>query len=215
MADTPNGETEPSKNDAPAAASAPAATPAAAPAQGESVEELRQRLEEERKAREQATMRANQLENEKKAREEEEAKREAQKLEEQNQYKELYEQEKAKREAEEADREERERKAEIEKAKQSILGEVSEAARETAKELGLDLTDSSDEAQAAFKEKLAKLDKRVAANGNVAPNNPAPRSNTVELTQDELRENLPDEHKFHDIVTKKFPGIAAMTNPRN
>ena len=101
MSDTPNGETQ--DNGTPAQGQS---TPPAVKTPDNAVEELRKQLAEEQKAREQATLRANQLENEKKQREEAEAERKAKELEEQNQFKELYEQERVKREEIERERQE-------------------------------------------------------------------------------------------------------------
>lgn len=165
-----------------------------------------------RKEKEQAEMRANQLANQLKAKEDAEAAAKAKQLEEDNQYKELFEQERAKREALETETEEQQRKAAIASAKDKVLGEFSDDTKKLAEELGFDLSGADDADVELFKSKLTKLEERTGAPGNVTPNNPAPRNKVSELSQDELRENLSDEDKFHDIVTKRFPGIASMTN---
>lgn len=210
MSDTPNGETvDPSKNDGNNQGTPATATPPA-PVKTEdnaAVEQLRKELEQTR-------MRANQLENEKKSREEAEAKKKAEELEENNQFKTLYEQEKTKREAIEAERQENEQKAELEKARQEVLKEYSDEVKSLAEEVGLDLTAADEAAVSSFKEKLDKINTRVASTGQVRPNNQPTPNQQPELSGDQLREALQDENKFHEIVTARFPGIASMTKPR-
>lgn len=171
------------------------------------VEQLKKELEQQR-------MRANQLENEKKAREDAEAKRKADELAEQNQFKDLYEQEKAKREGLETEAEARERLASLEKAKQEVLKDYNDEVRALAEEVGLDLTDADENAVNAFKEKLDKINTRVSATGKVTGNNQPNATPQPELSVPELRKALSDEHSFHDLVVAKFPGIASMTNQR-
>lgn len=212
MSDTPNtGETA-------SQPATPTPTPSAPPVvkpQDNSVDEIRKQLEEERKAREQAQMRANQLENEKKQREEAEAERRAKELEEQNQYKELYEQERIKREEIERERQAAEEKQAIAATKAEVVKEYSDEIIKEAKELGFDLTSTDETAVAAYK---AKLDKLATITGNtqkVTGNNPpAPNNQQPTLSPDELRSTLQDEKSFHTYVTKNFPGIASMTDQR-
>lgn len=215
MADTPKpGETvAPSKNDG---NNQGTPTPTAVPtvtvqepvkADDNAVEQLKKELEQQK-------MRANQLENEKKAREEAEAKKKAEELEEQNQFKSLYEQEKTKREEIEREREAEEQKKELEKARSDVLKDYSDEVKALADEVGLDLTSADEAAVNSFKEKLDKINTRVANTGRVGPNNQQNQFGGEELSGDELREALQDENKFHEIMVKKFPGIAAMTNQR-
>lgn len=212
MADaTPNGET----GTPPAPKTEP--TPPAAPAPQEPVKTEDSAVEQLRKELEQTKMRANQLENEKKSREEAEAKAKADELEEQNQFKSLYEQEKAKREAVEAEREQAEKSAELTKAKTDVLAEYSEEVRALAQDVGVDLTDTDEAAVTSFKEKLDKINTRVATTAQVGPNNRRETSKEEELTPDQMREMFHDDPngaKFHEYVTKKYPGIAAMTTPK-
>lgn len=167
-----------------------------------------------RKEKEQAEMRANQLANQLKSREEAEAEAKAKELEEQNKFKELYEQERAKREAIESETEKREREAELQKTRETVLADFSDEVKTLAQEAGMELTDTADDSVAAFKEKLTKISKMVGNGGKVAGNNPAPKTTVSELNGEELRDVLHDEQAFHDLVTSKFPGIASMTNPR-
>lgn len=213
MSDTPTtGETA---NQPATPTQTPSAPPVVKP-QDNSVEELRRQVEEERKAREQATMRANQLENEKKQRDEAEAARKAKELEEQNQYKELYEQERAKREEVERERQTAEEQQAIANTKAEVVKEYSEEIIKEAKELGFDLTSADETAVAAYKAKLDKLTTMTGNTQKVTGNNPpAPNNQQPALNPDELRETLQDEKSFHAYVTKNFPGIASMTDQRN
>lgn len=171
-------------------------------------------VERLRKEKEQAEMRANQLANQLKAKEDADAATEAKKLEEQNQYKELYEQEKAKREGYETDAEAKERQTAVAETKTKVLSEYSEEVKAIAEEAGMDLADTDDAAVDAFKEKLEKISKRVT-NGKPGPNNPNPVNNKEELSGDALRLKLQDENSFHDLITDRFPGIKAMTKPKS
>ena len=186
---------------------APAPKPEPVKTEDNAVEQLRKELEQQK-------MRANQLENEKKAREEAEAKARAEELEEQNQFKSLYEQEKAKREEIERERQEQEQKAELDRARQEILKDYNDEVKALAEEVGLDLTSADDTAVKSFKEKLDKINTRVAATGRVTSNNQPNANPQPELSGDELREALQDENKFHEIMVAKFPGVAAMTQQK-
>lgn len=190
------------------------ATPPVTPAPQEPVKTEDNAVEQLRKELEQQRMRANQLENEKKQRDEAEATRKAKELEEQNQFKDLYEQEKTKREAIEAERQADEQKAELQKARQEVLKDYSDEVKALAEEVGLDLTAADEAAVNSFKEKLDKINSRVASSGKVGGNNQPNATGQPELSGDELKEVLQSDQGFHDYVTKKFPGIAAMTNQR-
>lgn len=185
-------------------------TPPSAPTQGNANDTA---VEQLRKEKEQAEMRANQLANELKTKKEAEEKAEAERLEKQNEFKTLHEQEKAKREALEAKIAEDDRNKELAKAKAEVLADYSDEVKAAADELGLDLSEASDDAKATFKEKLDKLQQRVGTSGKVTPNNPGAPSTTPELSGDELRAALKDPKKFEEIVSKK-PGIAAMMSPK-
>lgn len=183
-------------------------TPAPAPkVEDNAVEELRKKLEQQE-------MRANQLANQLKAKEEAEAKAKEKELEEQNQYKDLFEQEKAKREALETQQETEKRQAELEKAKAETLAGFSDDVKQAAEKLGLTLLDTDESSVEAFKEKLAVLQGESSDQSPVTPNNPNPTTQKVDLTPDQIRESLAGDKTgqvFHDLVTKNYPGIAAMT----
>lgn len=160
-------------------------------------------------------MRANQLANQLKTKTDAEAAAEAARLVENEEYKTLFEQEKAKREALETESTAKQRDAELATAKQTALDGFSEEVKTLADDLGFNL-DAADEASVeAFKGKLTKLSERVSGEARVTPNNPGPQKPQTEFTSEQLRENLGDEQKFHDLVTKRFPGIAAMTKPQS
>lgn len=171
-------------------------------------------VEKLRKEKEQAEMRANQLQNQLKAKEEAEATLRQKELEEQNKFKELFEQEKAKREAVEAEQEAAEKKKALEEAKTAVLADYSDDVKTLANEAGLSLTDSDEASVSAFKEKLDKISKLVGATQKVGPNNPNRTEHKVKLTPDELKIALQSEKSFQEIVSQR-PGIALMMNRRN
>lgn len=163
-------------NDAPAAQVDPA-----------EVERLKKELE-------QAQLRKNQLENEAKARAEKEAAEEAKRLEEQGEWQKVAEQERIKREELEREQEQLKKSQAISAAKADVLKGFDQEVVESAQDLGIDLSDDSEEAVAAFKEKLDKLNARVGSSGgaSVRPNNPgqpAVNGERSELIQAHLKAN--------------------------
>lgn len=202
MSDTPTGETvivEPPKNDA---------TPPVPPpvkAEDNAVEELKKQLQQQE-------MRANQLANQLKAKDEAEAKAKEKELAEQNQYKDLFEQERAKREALEAEQQEKERQAALEATKAETLSGFSDDVKKAADELGIALLDTDEASVEAYKQKLSVLAPKVSEETKVTPNNPSNTSpSQVDLSPEQLRETLDNDEDFHNLVVKKFPGIAGMT----
>lgn len=166
-------------------------------------------VERLRKEKEQAEMRANQLANQLKAREDADSAAAQAKLEEDNQYKELFEQEKAKREALETEQTEAQRTAELARVKAEALSGVSDDVKKLAEELGIGLTDTDEKSVETYKEKLGKIS---ASAPRVAANNPGV-SVDQQMSVEELRETLYADKtgdKFHEIVMK-MPGIASMT----
>ena len=205
MADTPSGETATPtevKNEA-----TPTVQPSEVKTEDNAVEQLKKELEQQR-------MRANQLENEKKARDEADAKAKERELEENNQYKELLEQERAKREALEQEKETIEKQAALEKAKAEVLNGVSDNVKKLADDLGLTLLDTDEKSVQSYKEKLDKIAATASDEAKVTPNNPNQTESKVDLTTDELRTTLQSDDAFHQLMVKKFPGIAQMTNKR-
>lgn len=206
MDDTPNKPGETGTPKAPETNAPAPATPPQVNADGEA-EKLRKELE-------QARMRANQLENEKKAREEADAKAEAERLEKSNEFKTLFEQEKAKREALEAEQAAEEQRKELSAKREEVLKDYSEEVRALAQEAGMDLSSTDEATIATFKGKLDKIATMVSANAKVTPNNPnRPNQGTQTLSPEELREALKTDEGFAAEVAKR-PGLAMMTNQR-
>lgn len=200
---TPNGETGTPK--------APEnVTPTPAPAQGNASDPA---VEQLRKEKEQAEMRANQLANQLKAKEDAEAAAEAERLEKNNEFKTLHEQEKAKREALESQLAAEEQRKELEKAKAEVLASYSDEVKAVAKEFDVDLSSADDDAKAAYKAKLDKIQARVGTSGKVTPNNPGKPTGASELSGVELSKALKNPKTFEEIVSKR-PGIAMMMNPK-
>src|SRR5512133_3174241 len=162
-----------------------------------------------RKELEQAKMSTNQLEREKKAREDAEAAAEAKKLEEQNEFKTLHEQEKAKREALEAQIRADSERIELEKAKSEIIKDYSEEVKALAEEAGMSLTSADDDVKQAFKGKLDKIQAMVGANGKPGPNNPGVRNPKPGTTTAELSKDLKNPAKFEEHM-RNLPGVSTM-----
>ena len=179
MSDTPNGET--AKTEAlENKPDAPVATPHVEKDNTEEVERLRKQAE-------QAEMRANQLANQLKAKEEAEAAQKQKELEENNEFKSLYEQERAKREELESERASEEQKREINIASQNLLKEYSDDVKQLADDAGISLQGTSDEEVAAFKSTLDKFQARLGKQ-SVSPNNPVtPTPSQPEPTGEDLR----------------------------
>lgn len=201
MADTPNGETA-TPGDSKTTETT-TATPQVNAVDTAEVERLK-------KEAEQARMRAQQLENELKAKREAEEAEKAKQLEEQNQYKSLWEQSQAKLKEAQEQREREERQKAIESGTQEVLSQFSKEVVEIAKEAGLSLNDTTDEAKNLLKEKLEKIQSKVVRDAQPTPNNPANRSTTNNLPSgDEMKEALRSEQGFHDLVAK-LPSVQPM-----
>lgn len=138
-----------------------------------------------RKELEQARMRANQLENEKSARDKAAEEANRKRLEEKEEYKKLYEKSdaelKAIREREEAEA----RNSELATLSQDVFKDYSKEVQEIAQTAGISLTDESEVARATLKSKLDEIAKRVTP-GQVAqgnnPNNLPPADPTVDTS---------------------------------
>lgn len=190
--------TEPLKNDA--------STPTTPPVVEKTTEDSE--VEKARKEVEQAKMEANMLRNKLAAKEKAEAETEAQKLVEKEEYKTLYEQTQAKLAEIEQERNADEQRKALTETSQNILADYSDEVKETAKELGLDLIEISDEAVTTFKEKLDKLQTRVS-HQYVTPNNPGSPSGKQDYTGEELRKILADPVK-RDAYYRAKDGVTAM-----
>jgi hypothetical protein len=126
-------------------------------------------VEKARKEAEQARMYANQLENKLKAKETEEAAAKAKQLEEKEEFKTLYETLKSQIDERDAKDAEKARREQLTTATEDVFKDYSADAIELAKTAGLTLTDDTDEARTALKEKLDAFQKKVGTSA------PAPR----------------------------------------
>lgn len=201
MTDTPKaGETgvEPSKNDA---------STTAAPTTVNTVDTAE--VERLKKEAEQAIMRANQLSNELKKRDEAAEAAKRKQLEENEEWKSLAEQERERREALESEMEAKERQSQLKTATSQVLSQFPAEVVELAEETGLSLTDTSDEAQAAFKEKLEKIQTKVVKDAKVTPNNP--QAPSTKVTDKELLQRMGngDKEARHQIISN-LPGVQEM-----
>ena len=208
MADTPNnnGETVVAPTNG-------QATSTPTDNSGSDVEKLRQELANQARANQLANEELKKLREEREAREKAEQDAAAKKLAEQNEFKELYEQEKAKREGLETEKQADEARKELAKAKAEVLADYSDEVKALAEETGMTLASADDDAKAAFKEKLDKIQQRIGANGKVTPNNPNRHTGQPQLSPAELGKQLQNQNTFEQIASK-MPGIAAMMSPK-
>ena len=198
MADTPTGETV--TPEAPSNNATPTATPVVNAVDPAEFERLK-------KEAEQATLRANQLANQLKAKEEAEAASKAKQLEENQQFKELWEKSEAEKQALLDKQAEEQRKAELANQTSTVLSSYSPTVQELARTAGLTLSDDSDEAQAELKAKLDAFAAKVPS-ARVEPNNPAPSAPGTPDRESALNvmrmNNVPNSAK--QAATKKAIG---------
>lgn len=198
---TPTVETV--KTEAPSNEVTPTATPQVNAVDTAEVERLR-------KDAEQARMRANQLENELKKKAEAEEAAKLKQLEEQNEWKSVAEQNKAKLEALEAEREAEQRSKELKAATSEVFSAFPTEVRELAEEMGVGLTDTSDEAKEALQARLEKIKAKVFSEEKVTPNNPGSPSGAT-TTKAELIERMKYGDKAaRTQVISSLPGVEAM-----
>jgi hypothetical protein len=150
---------------------APSNAPSTAPAPA-SDNKSAEAIEAAKKEAEQARIRANQLENEKKALEEKLAAEERKKLEEKEEFKQLYADVKAQLDERNAKDAEFERQAQLSAETDKVFKDYPENVVELAKTAGLKLSDDSEESVAALKEKLETFKSKVAPTATPKPGNP-------------------------------------------
>lgn len=182
-----------------------------APATGNATDQTE--VERLKKEAEQKQMRINQLEKEaaERAKADEEAK--AKELEKNQEYKTLAEQERAKREELENRLAEEEKQKELKELSDKTLADYSDETKALAKELGLSLSDTSDEAVQEFRAKLDAAQARVGGQKVTANNGNQPTSSGAEPTGAELYVILNDPIKRDEYYRKYKPLTASMMNP--
>lgn len=208
---TETGKTEPLSNEV--------APPAPAPAGNADAAEV----EKLKKEKEQAEMRARQLQNQLEEKNKaEEANRQKQ-LEEKEEYKTLYESTQEKLRSYEQEREDSARQAELSAATDNIFKDYPTEVVELAKTAGLSLTDDSDVAQAALKEKLDAFKAKVAPNAPTAsssnpastavstddPNKPLGRPKTIGFDDEGKTLRDASGEKVHEYLSG-LPAIKEM-----
>lgn len=186
---TETAPTEPLKNDAPAATST--VTP-------EEAAELKRQ-------RDQAEMRARQLEKEKQDREKQDEEAARKKLAQDSEYQTL-----AEREKERADRLQQEiddtnRRTTLQQAENSILSGFSSEVRDTAQDLGINLLDDDDTSKTAFTQKLESIQTRLGApaptvKGNNPPPSSKPNTDNVEKDKDLARLRYSDNPEAKGVA---------------
>jgi hypothetical protein len=136
-------------------------------------------VEAAKKAAEQATLRANQLENENKRLKEAQDAATTKQLEEKEEFKTLYEKTQAQLNELTAAQESAARQTQLTEATNSVLKDYPAEVVDIAKTAGLALSDDSETAQTALKEKLDAIKSKVGGGTSVSGNNP---SNPVQST---------------------------------
>lgn len=189
MADTPQGETAPSEplsNEG----NTPTTT-APAPVNVDDAEVERLRKEAEKKEQ-----RIRQLENEAEARKKADEEARQKQLEEKEEYKTLYEQEKARLDEIQKERDAETRQKELATATETVFKDYPANVIEVAKTTGLGLSDDSEEATKALKEKLDTIQKQV---GTVQP-----------AGSNNHRETAPSNTDPQELVKKDKSGVSPM-----
>jgi len=170
-------------------------------------------VERFRKEAEQATLRANQLANELKAKNDADAALKAKELVEKEQFKTLYEEEKAKREASEQAAAAETKKAELKSEADKVLGDYSPEVRKLAETTGLALSDTDDASVAAFKAKLEEVKGLVGSGPRVDsnnPNTPTPEGPSIYNAEGIITRPLDKDPAKLDDIFSKMPGISSM-----
>lgn len=142
-------------------------------------------VEAAKKAAEQATLRANQLENENKRLKEAQEAAATKQLEEKEEFKTLYEKTQAQLTELTSANESAARQTQLTSATETVLKDYPPEVVDIAKTAGLSLGDDSETAQTAFKEKLDAIKAKVGGGSPVASNNPSTPAQQ-ELTREQL-----------------------------
>lgn len=176
------------------------------PVEDSEVERLRKQLQQEQ-------MRANQLQNKLSSVDEEKAAAAQAELEAKEEYKTLYEQERAKREEVERERQAAEQAKALTDAQSNVLADYSDEVKDTAKKLGLNLSDVSEEALNEFKGKLDTLQSQ-ASNHRVTANNPSAITGKKEYSKEELSVILNDPTQRDAYFRDRGGLTASMMEPQ-
>lgn len=158
-------------------------------------------VETAKKEAEQARLRANQLQNElDKIKADQEAARQKQ-LEEKEEFKTLYEQTQSKLNEIENAQAEAERRSALTAATDELFKEYPSNVVSLAKTAGLSLTDDSEEAKTALKEKLDAFKENVSPAPTVTPNNPSETQSAV--TPEQIKSSMSEARKNETVVTRE------------
>lgn len=205
MADTPNGETgtpvEPKNN-----VNNPVTPPIEEKKPDPQVAEVLKRAE-------QAEMRANQLANQLKAKEDAEREAQEKELVEQNKFKDLYEQSDARVRELEAEADRKENEAQVKAKTNEIYKDYPETVREIAEEADLKLSSTDEDAVEAFKQKLDNFKAKLGS-PKVSPNNPGDLSpKPKEFNPAQFKDLAKDPKKLEEYWKKNSPVMASMLRP--
>lgn len=203
MVDTPNGD--PVIPEAPSPEVTPVAAPVANAVDPAEVERLK-------KEQTQKDLRIKQLENAAAARDKADAEAKAKDLEEQSKFKELYESEKSAKEELLTEKQTAEKQTAVKAEADKVLADFPDEVKALASDLGVTLTDDSEEAIADYKTKLESAAKRVGA--KVTPNNPSAPQTPGKVTGPALRELMADPVKWDAYMRENYSTTAAMMTPK-
>lgn len=142
-------------------------------------------VETAKREAEQARIRANQLENENKKLKEAQAELDRKSLEEKEEFKTLYEKTQAQLDEIKATQENANRQAQLTEATNTVFKDYPAEVVELAKTAGLSLSDDSETAQTALKEKLDAFKVKITPGSTVTSNNPSTPTQQ-ELTREQL-----------------------------
>lgn len=168
-------------------------------------------LAAERKVREQLEMERNMLRNKLDAAEKEKLEAQQKELEQKEEWRTLAEQRQAQLDELNKTKEATDKKIALDTAANAVLSEFPDNVVEIAKEAGLNLTDTTDEAKAEMKTKLENIASKIGAKAKVTPNNPR-----IESPQKPDQAQLMERVKFGDATAthEVISGLSAIQKMR-
>lgn len=155
----------------------------------------------EDKEKQKLQMELNMLRNKLDEKERSERKREEEEMKEREEFRTLYERTKAQLEELETEQETKARKEKLKKEQSNLLSDYSDDVREAAEEVGLSLSDTTEEAQKDFRKRVDAIAKRLGGEKKVTPNNPGEPQRP---SADDARNNYvrnPNDKNFNDWVS--------------
>lgn len=125
---------------------------------------------------------------------------EEEKLKEKEEFRTLYEQTSSKLEEANQQLEKIEKEGEIRQESNKVLQDFSIDVQQTAQDLGITLSDTSEEAKTEFKNKLDNINKRLGTEGGVSGSNPAPSNKEPDQSELMKRHEKGDKGAFDEAL---------------